>query len=125
MEDPRSTTPQSIMPKYPWLLVNDVDFESIQDRVDAMAMLGVPYADALHGAEQMARRQAREVGAEIAAQGGPDGLEHKQIVALIAYMQRLGTDIQQETRDETGGELRAGSDSQSDTTLTNVTGGAR
>jgi cytochrome c oxidase cbb3-type subunit I/II len=93
MQDPKSTTPQSIMPKYPWLLADDLDFSTVQPRVDAMAMLGVPYGEAVRQAEPMARAQAEQVSRELVAQGGPAGLEHKQIVALIAYLQRLGTDI--------------------------------
>jgi cytochrome c oxidase cbb3-type subunit I/II len=93
MQDPSSTTPGSIMPRYPWLERHDLDFASIQPRVDAMVMLGVPYGEAVTRAEPMAREQAREVAAEIVAQGGPAGLENKQIVALVAYLQRLGTDI--------------------------------
>jgi cytochrome c oxidase cbb3-type subunit I/II len=96
MEDPTSTTPQSIMPGYPWLLQQDLDYAGIQARVDAMVMLGVPYGDAVNHAENMARTQAQEVAAEIAKQGGPRGLEQKQIVALVAYLQRLGTDIKQQ-----------------------------
>ena len=93
MDDPRSTTPQSIMPRYPWLLADDLDFSTVQPRVDAMAMLGVPYGDAVNRAEAMARTQARELAESIRSQGGPVGLEGKKIVALVAYLQRLGTDI--------------------------------
>jgi cbb3-type cytochrome oxidase cytochrome c subunit len=57
-----------------------------------MAMLGVPYGEAVQRAEEMARAQAAEIGAEIAKQGGPADLADKQIVALTAYLQRLGTD---------------------------------
>lgn len=93
MKDPRQVVEQSIMPPYPWLLEDDLDFGSIQARVDAMVMLGVPYGDAVNQAEQLAHEQAQTIGKEIAAQGGPAGLETKKIVALIAYLQRLGTDI--------------------------------
>lgn len=93
MEDPTSTTPQSIMPKYPWLSTEELDFESVQPRVDVMAMLGVPYGEAISNAEQMARTQAKQIAQEIQAQGGPDDLGDKQMVALVAYLQRLGTDI--------------------------------
>jgi cytochrome c oxidase cbb3-type subunit I/II len=96
MEDPTSTTPQSIMPAYPWMLEDELDFPSIQARVDAMAMLGVPYGKALTEAEPMARAQAREIAAEIVRQGGPQRLEDKQIIALVAYLQRLGTDIKKQ-----------------------------
>ena len=74
-------------------LQDDLDYASIQKRVDAMAMLGVPYGDAVLHAESMARAQARQISSEIVAQGGPDRLEAKKIIALIAYLQRLGTDI--------------------------------
>jgi cytochrome c oxidase cbb3-type subunit I/II len=93
MEDPTSTTPQSIMPPYQWLLADDLDFEVVQSRVDVMVMLGVPYGDAVNQAETMAREQAQGIAQEIVAQGGPPGLEGKQIVAMVAYLQRLGTDI--------------------------------
>ncbi|HVY28944.1 MAG TPA: cytochrome-c oxidase, cbb3-type subunit I [Polyangiaceae bacterium] len=93
MQDPRSTTPQSIMPSYAWLEHQELDFGSVQKKVDAMAMLGVPYGDAVLHAEQLAHAQSREIAERIASQGGPKHLENKQIVALVAYLQRLGTDI--------------------------------
>ncbi|MFO0569860.1 MAG: cytochrome-c oxidase, cbb3-type subunit I [Polyangiaceae bacterium] len=99
MEDPRSTTPQSLMPTYAWLLKEDTDFAGIQKRVDVMAMLGVPYGDAVNKAEGMAREQAKQIAAEIQTQGGPEGLESKKIVALVAYLQRLGTDIKKQPQD--------------------------
>jgi cytochrome c oxidase cbb3-type subunit I/II len=94
MEDPRSTTPQSIMPAYPWLLSADLDFDVIRSRVKAMQTLGVPYEAAeLARSTALAREQAAGIAAEVVKQGGPEGLEGKKIVALIAYLQRLGTDI--------------------------------
>ncbi|HEY2410082.1 MAG TPA: cytochrome-c oxidase, cbb3-type subunit I [Polyangiaceae bacterium] len=93
MQDPRSVTPQSIMPAYSWLFSDDLDYASVQKRVDAMTMLGVPYGDAVLHAESLARAQAQDISREIVKQGGPDHLEAKKIIALIAYLQRLGTDI--------------------------------
>jgi cytochrome c oxidase cbb3-type subunit I/II len=95
MQDPRSITARSIMPAYPQLLRDDIDFDGIQRRVDAMAMLGVPYGDAVKEgvARTMAERQAREIATGIAQQGGPANLDRKEIVALTAYLQRLGRDI--------------------------------
>ena len=81
------------MPAYPWLLRDQTEFSVIQSRVDVMAMLGVPYGDAVNSAETMARTQAESIASEIAKQGGPKDLADKQIVALLAYLQRLGTDI--------------------------------
>lgn len=96
MDDPTSTTEQSIMPRYSWMLEDEIEFDVIQGRVDVMTMLGVPYGDAVKNAESMAREQAKEIAAAVVEQGGPQGLESKQIVALTAYLQRLGTDISKE-----------------------------
>jgi cytochrome c oxidase cbb3-type subunit I/II len=92
-ENPRTVIAKSIMPSYSQFLRTDIDFEQIQRRVDVMVMLGVPYGEAVTRAPQLAREQAQRIGAAIAAQGGPKDLEGKQIVAIIAYMQRLGRDI--------------------------------
>ena len=95
MQDPRSITPKSIMPSYSQMLTDNLDYGVIQSRVDAMAMLGVPYGDAVKPgiARAMAETQAKQIADGVAAQGGPTGLEHKEIVAITAYLQRLGTDI--------------------------------
>jgi cytochrome c oxidase cbb3-type subunit I/II len=59
-----------------------------------MQKIGVPYTDQdIAGSEDMARAQAAAVADKIVKQGGPKGLEESQIVALIAYVQRLGTDL--------------------------------
>jgi cytochrome c oxidase cbb3-type subunit I/II len=92
-ENPRAVTAKSIMPAYSQFLRNPLDFERIQKRVDVMAMLGVPYGEALTKAPEMARTQAKEIAAAIVEQGGPAGLEDKEMVAIVAYMQRLGRDI--------------------------------
>ena len=105
MEDPRAINPQSIMPAYPWMLTRSLDFERIQRRINVLAMLGHPYGEALDRAPEMARAQAHEVAARIVAQGGPTGLEDKEIVALVAYLQRLGTDL---TRIAPAGAAQAG-----------------
>ncbi len=94
LEDPRSTSPGSVMPPYGHMLRNDIDFDVIQNRIDAMAMLGVPYGkDALADAPGMARTQANELAQKLRAAGGPDGMADKEVIAMIAYLQRLGVDI--------------------------------
>jgi len=93
MRQPRDIAPQSIMPAYPWMLTNTLDFNGIQRKVDVMAMLGVPYGDALTNAPAMARAQADSISAAIVASGGPSDLADKEIVALVAYLQRLGRDV--------------------------------
>lgn len=94
MEDPESITPNSIMPPYPWLLTQDLDLDTVRAGVHAMQTLGVPYAeDADVTAGDDAMRQARAIADEVVEQGGPEGLEGKKIIAMVAYLQRLGTDI--------------------------------
>lgn len=96
-KDPRTVNSGSIMPAYPWLFTKKINFDRIQTRVNAMAMLGVPYGEAvLDGmAPEMARIQAREVAAMIETANGPPASEtwDTQVIALIAYVRRLGTDI--------------------------------
>ena len=96
LQDPRSVTPKSIMPAYPGLLTNTIDFPAIEKHVRGMAMLGVPYGDVATTdgkAIADAHAQAKSIADDIAANRGPAGLEDKEIVALVAYLQRLGTDI--------------------------------
>jgi cytochrome c oxidase cbb3-type subunit I/II len=113
LANPRELMPDSIMPGYSHLLRADLDFGLMQKRVDVMAMIGVPYGDAINKAEQMARQQADSIASDLIKQGGmefyfPDGVDgakltpeqrepyrvsHKQVIALIAYLQRMGTDI--------------------------------
>jgi cytochrome c oxidase cbb3-type subunit I/II len=93
MADPRALAPKSIMPAYPHLQERALDFDGIQRRVDAMAMIGVPYGDAVNRAPAMAREQATGLAATIEAAGGPAGLADREIIALVAYLERLGKDI--------------------------------
>jgi cytochrome c oxidase cbb3-type subunit I/II len=94
-ENPRSTSMGSVMPGYPHLLGNDIPWDDIQSRVDVMAMLGVPYdAQALDHADALAQKQADEVARTLVGNGGPKGMAGKEVIALIAYIQRLGRDIQ-------------------------------
>jgi len=92
MKNPREVVENSIMPPYAHMYDDDIDYSVIQPRVDVMAMLGVPYGEAVNSAEDMARQQAELIRQEIIAEGGPD-LKDKDIIALIAYLQRMGTDI--------------------------------
>ncbi len=95
MKDPTSTSPGSIMPPYPWMYENDLDVSSLPAKIRVLQMLNTPYPE---GYDQVALQDLRKQAAEI-AEGlkGPsnnmEGLENKEIIALIAYLQRLGTDI--------------------------------
>jgi len=95
LEDPRQLVQQSIMPGFSHLLRTPIDFNAVQSRVNAMAMIGVPYGHAVKPgrASEMAREQASAIAAELEAQGGYSNLADKEIIALVAYLQRLGTDI--------------------------------
>lgn len=94
---PADVSPGSIMPSYPYLEQTPFDFESVALRVKAMQTLGVPYSD-LDRAEAVenAKRQAAVIADSLAEQGknpALKSLKDKEVVALIAYLQRLGKDL--------------------------------
>lgn len=95
LEDPQQLVAQSIMPAFAHLLKDPLDFDAIQSKVDAMAMLGVPYGDAVKNGKaiELARRQAKAIGEDLVKQGGYQGMDDKKVIALVAYLQRIGTDI--------------------------------
>ncbi len=96
MLEPVSTSPGSIMPPYPWLYTQEIDTKTISKKLKVMQKLGVPYTDSeVETAEHRMREQAKALTLELIGQGasGNDGLENKEIIAMIAYLQRLGTDI--------------------------------
>jgi cytochrome c oxidase cbb3-type subunit I/II len=91
MMNPRSITPQSIMPNYFWLADNKVDFLLLRKKLSVMRSLGVPYSEEeVVNADIMAEKQAKGIAEGLQGQGAPAGLEKKEIVALIAYLQSLG-----------------------------------
>jgi cytochrome c oxidase cbb3-type subunit I/II len=93
MLDPSSMSPGSIMPSYPWLLDDDLDTASTGAKIRAMVTLGVPYPK---GYDQRANADLMQQSDSIAARLKKDGIQtssRKEIIALIAYLQRLGTDI--------------------------------
>jgi len=116
-QDPADMVPGSIMPPYGWLEKKELDFESIPVRVNAIKVLhpgdknwdkylfndNKPYPTG-DEAVQHAEAQAQTIAKSIEAQGGPpaEQLADKQVVALIAYLQRLGTDLNRapEVQDE-------------------------
>jgi cytochrome c oxidase cbb3-type subunit I/II len=82
------------MPSYEHLLVDELNFDAIAPHVQAAAHLGVPYTEEeLNNTAEVAYRQAERIAADIVAQGGPASTFDKQAIALIAYLQRLGTDL--------------------------------
>jgi cytochrome c oxidase cbb3-type subunit I/II len=93
MLEPNSMSPGSIMPPYSWLLDDDLDIATLKAKIKAMQTLGVPYpVGYADKAEADLNAQAELITANLKK----DGIEtspKKEIVALIAYLQRLGTDI--------------------------------
>jgi cytochrome c oxidase cbb3-type subunit I/II len=93
MWDPRSMSPGSVMPNYPWLFDNKIDTAITPAKIRAMQTLGVPYPA---GYDQRANADLMEQARSIRATLRKDRLEtpaNAEIVALIAYLQRMGTDI--------------------------------
>jgi cytochrome c oxidase cbb3-type subunit I/II len=93
MENPNNTSPGSIMPPYPWLLTQKLDTASLPARIKALRSIGVPYpAGFEQDAEKQLKTQAKQV-ADGLLTGSIKASPDTEIIALIAYLQRLGTDI--------------------------------
>jgi len=91
--DPRSTSPGSNMPSYAWLESGTIDAPLARKKLVLMQKLGVPYTNAdVDGAEVSQRRQADAVVTDLAQQGVTVPW-NSEMVALIAYLQRLGRDV--------------------------------
>src|SRR5690606_25771698 len=92
MRDPRSTSPGSVMPPYTWLHRQTVDPLDIQASMRALQKVGVPYTDAQVEAAP-AEMQAQAAGIVDRLKGaGIDAQPDREIIAMIAYLQRLGRD---------------------------------
>ncbi len=91
-------SPGSLMPQYVWLLDNALDTASTPAKIRAMKTLGVPYPD---GYDQLANRDLMHQADSIAGNLKKDKIEtppNAEIVALIAYLQRMGRDIKLEPK---------------------------
>lgn len=109
MYDPQSTSTGSIMPRYQWLIRNKHDLSDTEAKMKAMVSLGVPYTESdIENARENMKTQAEGIANNILEI--PDintsfeeekkfygtqfiPLQEREIIALIAYLQRLGTDI--------------------------------
>ena len=119
MYDPQSTSSGSIMPSYQWLIKSELDKSNTVDKLKTMAKLGVPYSDEeIENAQASMLAQGEEIQSNLyndpdfvkayeadkayAEDNNLDFVEMKnrEIVALIAYLQRLGTDIKIKTNQE-------------------------
>lgn len=93
MEDPVATSAGSIMPRYGWLLTDTLDLSLTSRKLKAMKMMGVPYSDQeVTDAVAMAEAQAKTIVANLAT-ANIEATGDKEIIALIAYLQRMGTDL--------------------------------
>lgn len=91
--DPTTMSPGSIMPPYPWLIDQTLDTNTTVAKINAMRTLGVPY-EPLY--EQMANADLKKQAESITANLAKDNVKvksDKEIIAIIAYLQRMGTDI--------------------------------
>jgi cytochrome c oxidase cbb3-type subunit I/II len=88
------------MPAYPWLFDQDWNKQLISAKISAMEKLGVPYSqEAIENALKTSEEQALSISNKLKSDGievSPD----REIVALIAYLQRLGTDIKAKNADD-------------------------
>ncbi|SDS32828.1 cytochrome c oxidase cbb3-type subunit I/II [Gillisia sp. Hel1_33_143] len=122
--DPQTTSSGSIMPSYKWLLKNELDKGMTEDKMEAMVTLGVPYtAEDISRAQQWMTEQSTQIEKNLyndpdfartyeadmkyAKENGEDFIEmrNREVVALIAYIQRLGTDIKIKNADGTTANL--------------------
>ncbi len=103
MMDPTTMSPGSIMPAYPHLLEEPLVLDGLPGKITALRKLGTPYPrDFEKYAVENAQEQAQKIARNLADQGVKDeGIAGKEIVAIIAYLQRLGTDIKVQKQAET------------------------
>ncbi len=93
MWDPREVTPGSIMPRYTWLFTQKIDYGSLPKKMQVMQTLGVPYSkEDIDSSVANAQAQAEEIRTNLVEAGVPQEVINKEIVPLIAYLQRIGVD---------------------------------
>lgn len=98
MYETTSMSPGSIMPNYPWLFEHDLNLDITPAKIRAMQTLGVPYEK---GYDVIANDDLKKQAEKITENLKKDGINadsKKEIIALIAYLQRIGTDIKLEQK---------------------------
>lgn len=94
MMNPEDIAPGSIMPPYPHLLEDKLDKSYTVAKIQAMRKMGVPYTDEdEENAVANLEKQALEITDNIYKESKIEADPDSQVIALIAYLQRLGTDI--------------------------------
>ena len=88
------------MPRYSWIIKDNLNASDIEAKMRGLVKLGVPYSEEeIKNAKQSILAQAKEIennlrqDPEFVKNYGDSNIQNKEIVALIAYLQRLGTDI--------------------------------
>ncbi len=95
MENPQETSEGSIMPPYPWLITRQLSTKHTRRKLEAMKTLGVPYSDfEIDNAVADLEEQAQGI-VERLAEANIEVKPDREIIALIAYLQRLGTDARE------------------------------
>jgi cytochrome c oxidase cbb3-type subunit I/II len=104
MYNPQGLNEKSIMPRYQWLIKNELDNSTIQDKMKAMVTLGVPYTETqINDAMKNIDIQSSKIESNLMKNSEikksfeketASPLKNREIIALIAYLQRLGTDTQ-------------------------------
>lgn len=93
MYDPREVTAGSIMPRYVWLYEQKADYDSLTKKMQVMQTLGVPYTnEEIAGSILAAKTQAASIKNNLVESGVPAAILDKEIIPLIAYLQRIGVD---------------------------------
>jgi cytochrome c oxidase cbb3-type subunit I/II len=91
MLTPTEISPGSNMPSYAFLKDRTIDEASIQPRLEALRVVGVPYSEAdVSAAAALVDSQQQLIVDDLKA-GGVDADPNSELIALIAYLQRLGT----------------------------------
>ncbi|MCW5520090.1 cytochrome-c oxidase, cbb3-type subunit I [Aureitalea sp. L0-47] len=117
--DPQTTSPGSIMPRYTWLIKNSLDKSLTEKKMEVMVSLGVPYTEEeITAAQESMLEQGTQIEENLFAdpdfvktyeadkqatlESGEEfvDMRNREVVALIAYLQRLGTDIKVENNEE-------------------------
>jgi len=99
MLDPRSTSPGSIMPAYPWLYDSNIDLNDLAPKLNALKSLGVPYDDQVLGDPIAAYKQQAQGITDNLAKDGVTVAPEAEIIAMIAYMQKLGRDYNKDSKE--------------------------
>jgi cytochrome c oxidase cbb3-type subunit I/II len=94
MDDPKTMSPGSIMPRYPWLLTQELKTDSLPSRIKALRKIGVPYPDGFENgpAQEELEAQSAVIVVNLSV-GSVEAEADREIIAVIAYLQRLGIDI--------------------------------